>query len=80
MSTSNNMGRTTQAQPKPGVNVCIVKKEITNKFNEIITNALAEQLVVLNKRKKDLYRWEGTEKKNFLIFWGEMRLRLINGC
>lgn len=46
------MGRTTQAQPKPGVNVCIVKKEITNKFNEIITNALAEQLVVLNKRKK----------------------------
>ena len=28
MSTSNNMGRTTQAQPKPGVNVCIVKKEI----------------------------------------------------
>ncbi len=55
MSTSNNMGRTTQAQPKPGVNVCIVKKEITNKFNEIITNALAEQLVVLNKRKKDLY-------------------------
>ncbi len=54
MSTSNNMGRTTQAQPKPGVNVCIVKKEITNKFNEIITNALAEQLVVLNKRKKEL--------------------------
>lgn len=69
MSTSNNMGRTTQAQPKPGVNVCIVKKEITNKFNEIITNALAEQLVVLNKRKKDLYRWEEQEKKNFLIFW-----------
>lgn len=63
MSTSNNMGRTTQAQPKPGVNVCIVKKETTNKFNEIITNALAEQLVVLNKRKKDLYRWEETEKK-----------------
>ncbi|MDF9346127.1 hypothetical protein OH693_05115 [Escherichia coli] len=62
MSTSNNMGRTTQAQPKPGVNVCIVKKE-TNKFNEIITNALAEQLVVLNKRKKDLYRWEETEKR-----------------
>lgn len=62
MSTSNNMGRTTQAQPKPGVNVCIVK-EITNKFNEIITNALAEQLVVLNKRKKDLYRWEETEKR-----------------
>ncbi|MCZ6119864.1 hypothetical protein O5168_10585 [Escherichia coli] len=80
MSTSNNMGRTTQAQPKPGVNVCIVKKEITNKFNEIITNALAEQLVVLNKRKKDLYRWEEQEKKNFLIFLGEMRLRLINGC
>lgn len=33
MSTSNNMGRTTQAQPKPGVNVCIVKKEITNYHN-----------------------------------------------
>ncbi|HFI2553798.1 TPA: peptidase M35 [Escherichia coli] len=70
MSTSNNMGRTTQAQPKPGVNVCIVKKEITNKFNEIITNALAEQLVVLNKRKKDLYRWEETEKKEFLDIFG----------
>lgn len=80
MSTSNNMGRTTQAQPKPGVNVCIVQKEITNKFNEIITNALAEQLGVLNKRKKDLYRWEEQEKKNFLIFLGEMRLRLINDC
>lgn len=79
MSTSNNMGRTTQAQPKPGVNVCIVKKEITNKFNEIITNALAEQLVVLNKRKKT-YIDGRRQKKNFLIFLGEMRLRLINGC
>ncbi|HFI3343302.1 TPA: hypothetical protein ACNR38_004512 [Escherichia coli] len=80
MSTSNNMGRTTQAQPKPGVNVCIVKKEITNKFNEIITNALAEQLVVLNKRKKTYIDGRRQKKKNFLIFLGEMRLRLINGC
>ena len=79
MSTSNNMGRTTQAQPKPGVNVCIVKKEITNKFNEIITNALAEQLVVLNKRKTYI-DGRRQKKKNFLIFLGEMRLRLINGC
>lgn len=55
------MGRITQAQPKPGVNVCIVKKEITNKFNEIITNALAEQLVVLNKRKKTYI--DGRSKK-----------------
>ncbi|EPC4377871.1 hypothetical protein ACRZU1_004029 [Escherichia coli] len=55
MSTSNNMGRTTQAQPKPGVNVCIVKKEITNKFNEIITNALAEQLVVLNIKVMNVF-------------------------
>ncbi|HIA5986507.1 TPA: peptidase M35, partial [Escherichia coli] len=37
---------------------------------EIITNALAEQLVVLNKRKKDLYRWEETEKKEFLDIFG----------
>lgn len=80
MSTSNNMGRTTQAQPKPGVNVCIVKKEITNKFNEIITNALAEQLVVLNKKKKTYIDGRSKKKKNFLIFLGEMRLRLINGC
>lgn len=80
MSTSNNMGRTTQAQPKPGVNVCIVKKEITNKFNEIITNALAEQLVVLNKKKKTYIDGRRQKKKNFLIFLGEMRLRLINGC
>lgn len=49
-------------------NVCIVTQEIRNKLNEIITETLAEQKVVLSNRRKDLKTWQLEEKKFLIIF------------
>ncbi|MCU6174640.1 M35 family metallo-endopeptidase [Citrobacter cronae] len=51
-------------------NICTVTQEIKNKLNEIITETLAEQEIVLKKRKKDLKTWQLEEKKEFLIIFG----------
>ncbi|ECF3155667.1 peptidase M35 [Salmonella enterica subsp. enterica serovar Volkmarsdorf] len=51
-------------------NVCIVTQKIRNRLNEIITEALAEQEVVLIKRRKDLTTWQLKEKKEFLNILG----------